>query len=191
MTAGPHMAVGAGPAASPSSAFAARAARDQGGQWRRGTGSRRRSPADGAARLGRSQHRAGRGAGARRRAAQGGARRPAAAQGRARGGGRVPAWPGPAGGGGGRLELREGTAALGRASMARGGAQGEPAACAQRRRRVPRRRGGQRRRRSVDSVGEKVEKLEQAVGKLTGDRFWAEDGRKVVVDERGEARGGA
>ena len=43
----------------------------------------------------------------------------------------------------------------------------------------------------MDSVGEKVEKLEQAVGKLTGDRFWAEDGRKVVVDERGEARGGA
>ena len=39
--------------------------------------------------------------------------------------------------------------------------------------------------------GEKVEEHEQAAGKLTGDRFGAEDGRKVVVDERGEARGGA
>ena len=29
------------------------------------------------------------------------------------------------------------------------------------------------------------------MGKLTGDRFGAEDGRKVVADERGEARGGA
>ena len=82
-------------------------------------------------------------------------------------------------------------AALGRAVVARGPAQGGPAACAGGAQRV---RGGaaaKRRRRSADSGGERVEKHEQAAGKLTGGRFGAEDGRKVVVDERGEARGGA
>ena len=58
-------------------------------------------------------------------------------------------------------------------------------------RRVPRWRGGDSTAAAADSGGEKLGKIEEGAIELTGDRFGAEDGRKVVVDERGEARGGA
>ena len=58
-------------------------------------------------------------------------------------------------------------------------------------RRVPRWRGGDSTAAAADSGGEKLGKIEEGAIELTGGRFGAEDGRKVVIDGRGEARGGA
>ena len=54
-----------------------------------------------------------------------------------------------------------------------------------------RRRGGAPMAAAADLGEERVGEREQVAGKLTGDSFCAKEGRKVVVDERGEARGGA
>ena len=108
LTAGPHMAVGAGPAAFPLPCFARAALGRLGGQRGGGGGGLSRPRLAGGAVLpAHGQSRAvgqARGLG-RRRAGRGGPWRRRAGRAAAAG---VPAWPGPAGGGGRRLVLRGG-----------------------------------------------------------------------------------
>ena len=105
---------------------------------------------------------------------------------RARGGDDVPARPGPAGGGGGVHRGQGVRADLGRATSARGPAQGGPATRAVGAART-RRRGGAAAAIAPESKGETDGEQEEVAGDLTGGSFCAKEGRRKVVGGEGRS----